>query len=287
MRCRIIDRLDEVAGEYDALLCDLWGCYHNGLEPYAAAVHACRSFREAGGVVVLLTNAPRPAHSVKRFLDGMAAPEESYDAIVSSGSACQDALGSGGFGAAIHYVGPDRDLHMLEELGLASVALADADAILLTGLRDDRVETPEDYAADIEAWKARGLTVLCANPDIIVDRGEERLWCAGAIARAYEEAGGKVVWYGKPHAPIYARALDVAAEAKGGVLDVARVLAIGDGIATDVKGGINAGLDVAFVTGGLAAGELGPDPERPEPALLQRYLHGHDLAPRYAIGRLR
>ena len=287
MGCRIIQRLSEVSGDYDAILCDLWGCYHNGITPYPAAVDACRAFRARGGRVVLLTNAPRPSESVERFLDHIGAPPDSYDAIVSSGGACQSALASGAFGRRIEYVGPERDLHMLTDVGLEPAPAEEAEAVLVTGLRDDRTETPADYAGEIAVWAERGLSLLCANPDIVVDRGDERLWCAGAIARDYEAAGGRVVWYGKPHWPIYERCFQVLEELGRAPVGRARVLAVGDGVATDVEGGIRAGLDVVFVTGGLAAEELGPDPEHPDPARLEQFLAEHGLGPRYAMGRLR
>jgi HAD superfamily hydrolase (TIGR01459 family) len=287
MGCRIIQSLSEIADGYDAILCDLWGCYHDGITPYPAAVDACRAFRRRGGRVVLLTNAPRPSDSVRRFLDHIGAPPDSYDAIVSSGGACQSALEGGAFGRRIEYVGPERDLHMLTDIGLEPAPAGEAEAVLVTGLRDDRTETPADYADEIAIWAERGLPLLCANPDIVVDRGDERLWCAGAIARDYEAAGGRVVWYGKPHRPVYERCFQVLENLHGTPLDHGRVLAIGDGIATDVEGGIRAGLDVVFVTGGLAAAELGPDPERPDPVRLERTLAEHGLGPRYAIGRLR
>lgn len=287
MSCRILSSLSEISDAYDAIFCDLWGCYHNGIEPYEAAVSACRGFRENGGTVILLTNAPRPAHGVKAFLDRIGAPEDSYDAIVSSGAACQAALASGKFGRSFFYVGQDRDLHMLSDVGLAPAPLDDASAILITGLRDDRVETPEDYAAEISTWVDRGLTMLCANPDIQVDRGRERLWCAGAIARDYKAAGGEVIYFGKPHLPVYERCHEVLREHMGHEVPKERVLAIGDGILTDVPGGIAAGLDTLFVTGGLAAQDLGPDPEHPQQDLLDRFLEQSGLAPEFAIGRLR
>lgn len=287
MTCQIIQSLAEISPYYDAIFCDLWGCYHNGIETYPAAIAACQAFRSAGGKVILLTNAPRPAASVKAMLDRMGAPEDSYDAIVSSGAACQAALTSGRHGARFHYVGPERDLHMLTDVGLSNTSLAEADAILLTGLRDDRTETPDDYAGDIAAWRAAGLVVLCANPDIIVDRGEMRLWCAGAIAQKYEEAGGEVLWFGKPHAPVYDRCHEVLAEIAGGRVPKERILAIGDGILTDVPGGIRAGLDTIFVTGGLSAADFGPDVESPQKAPLEAFLAETGLTPRYAIGRLR
>ena len=287
MSCRIIQSLSEIGENYDAVFCDLWGCYHNGLTPYAAAVAACQAFRRSGGRVILLTNAPRPAASVKQMLGRMGAPEDSYDAIVSSGAACQAALTGGRFGARFHYVGPTRDLHMLTGVGLEAEPLEVADAILLTGLRDDMVETPDDYAEEIHAWKTRGLTVLCANPDIIVDRGEQRLWCAGAIAQKYEEAGGDVVWFGKPHPPVYDRCHELLGELAGRQVPHGRILAIGDGILTDVPGGLAAGLDTLFVTGGLSSTDFGPDVEQPQQAPLDQFLAEKKLAPQYAIGRLR
>ena len=287
MSCRIIASLDEVAGDYDAILCDLWGCFHNGIAVYPAAVQACQRFRATGGSVVLLTNAPRPAHSVERLLNRMEAPRDSWDAIVSSGGACQSAIAEGTFGERIAYVGPARDLHMLTDLGREAVPEEEADAILLTGLRDDMTETPDDYAEEIARWAARRVPVLCANPDIVVDRGDQRLWCAGAIARGVEEAGGHVVWYGKPHAPVYDRCRSVLADLRGGPLADARILAIGDGIGTDVPGGIAAGFDVAFVTGGLSSADFGPDVERPQQAPLDTFLAEKRLAPKFAIGRLR
>lgn len=287
MSCRVIQNLSEIAGDYGAMLCDLWGCYHDGIRPYPAAVAACRDFRARGGRVVLLTNAPRPAASVRHFLDQIDAPPESYDEIVSSGGACQAALESGAFGHRVEYVGPERDLHMLTDIGIDPAQAEQAEAVLVTGLRDDRTETPDDYAGEIAIWAARGLPMLCANPDIVVDRGHERLWCAGAIARDYEAAGGRVVWYGKPHRPIYERCFEVLEALTGRPMPRERVLAIGDGIATDVSGGIRAGLDVCFVTGGLAASELGPDPENPDPARLEAFLSEQGLGPRYAMGRMR
>lgn len=287
MTCRIIGDLSEVSEHYDAVLCDVWGVFHNGIEPYPAAIEALTRYRENGGIVVLLTNAPRPAASVKRLLDQMGAPEESYDTIVSSGAACQAAVAGGAYGSNFLYVGPERDLHMLVDVGLEPADDEDAEAILITGLRDDLTEGPEDYAAEIDEWVDRGLPMLCANPDIVVDRGEMRLWCAGAIAQDYEQAGGEVVWFGKPHLPIYARCHEVLEDLAGRAIAPDRILAIGDGPSTDVPGGIAAGLDVLFVTGGLSSTEFGPDVEHPEMEPLEAFLSAEGLAPRFAIGRLR
>lgn len=287
MNCQIITELSEISENYDAFFCDLWGCYHNGIEPYEAAVKACIEFRRGGGHVILLTNAPRPSAPVQEFLDKIGAPRESYDAITSSGGACQAAMKSGEFGQSIHYIGPARDVHMLTDIGMEPSPVEKADAVLITGFCDDQHDHPDDYAPQMAEWEKRNLPVLCANPDIIVDRGNERLWCAGAIAERYAAAGGKVVYFGKPYTPIYQRCLATLEEVAGKPVPHERILVAGDGIATDVAGGRAAGLDTLFVTGGLAANELGPDPENPDPTKLARLLSTHGEAPRYAIGRLR
>jgi len=284
---RIIDTLDEIAGDYSTLLCDLWGCYHDGIRPFPAAVAALQRYRRRGGRVLLLTNAPRPAASVRRFLDAMGAPADSYDAIMSSGEACQRAIASGTHGRQFHYVGPSRDVHMLTDTGREPAPLDRAEALVCTGLRDEETETPEDYAADIADWVARGLPMLCANPDIVVDRGHMRLWCAGAIARDFAAAGGEVIWFGKPHATSYEQSFALLAEMAGAPVPRDSVLAVGDGIATDVKGAVDYGVDACFVSGGLAAREVGSDPEHPDTARLARWLEAEGIAPHYTIGRLR
>jgi HAD superfamily hydrolase (TIGR01459 family) len=280
----IINALADVAKRYDAVFCDLWGCYHNGLTPFPAAVAALRAFRARGGAVVLMTNAPRSAELVSRHLAAMGAPSDSWDAIVSSGDASLNELAEGRFGARTHYVGPERDLAFAHNLPVPLAPLDQADSIFCVGLRDDDHETPEDYAAEIAAWRARGLPMLCANPDIIVDRGDQRLYCAGALAEAYAAVGGDVTYTGKPHAPIYRLGRKLLADLRGA--GAHRILAIGDGILTDVLGGMEQGIDTLFVTGGLAAETMGPDVERPEPVRLAAFLNDQPR-PTYAIGRLR
>ncbi|MEL7139213.1 MAG: TIGR01459 family HAD-type hydrolase [Pseudomonadota bacterium] len=290
---QLIETLDEIATDYDALLVDLWGCYHNGLRPYPAAMEALRRYRARGGIAVLLTNAPRPASGVLRFLDHIGAPGEpgdTHDGIMSSGEACKRSMANGRYGQRFHYIGPDRDLDMLSDFG-SPVGIEEAETILLVGLRDDRSENPSDYDHEFADWAARKLPVLCANPDIIVDRGEERLWCAGALAQRYAERhaadGAEVVWYGKPHAPSYDAAFEMINALAGRAVPRARVLGIGDGIATDVKGAHAQGCDALFISGGIAAAEVGQTAEAPDPARLEAFFarEGHD--PRYATAFLR
>lgn len=279
----ILASLSEIAPRYGALLCDVWGCYHDGVAPYPAAVAALRAFRAQGGVVLLLTNAPRPASAVRAHLLSMGAPEDSWDAIVTSGDAARNEVASGRMGARVEHVGPERDMGFFDGLAVERVARDAAESVVLTGLFDDETETPEDYAAAIAEWRARDLPMLCCNPDIVVHRGPRLLYCAGAVAQAYEAAGGTVIQAGKPHPPIYRLAAEVLA-ARGAE---GRVLAVGDGIATDIAGAAAQGIDTLFVTGGLAAAELSDDPETPDPARLAAWLARQGAAPTYAIGRLR
>jgi HAD superfamily hydrolase (TIGR01459 family) len=289
---RIIPSLDAIDPGYTALFCDLWGCLHDGVRAFPAAVAALERFRGRGGRVVLLTNSPRPAADVARQLEMLGAPRSSWDAIVSSGDAAQAAMAAGQFGRRVYHIGPERDLGFFDHpdgrpIDVERVPLEDADGIVCTGLFDDRTETPDDYRATILYGKTKGLKLLCANPDIVVDVGDRRIYCAGAIAAAYTEAGGQSYYFGKPYPPIYAlvreklaaRGLDAAAD---------EVLCIGDGIATDIAGAMGEGLDALFVSGGLAAAETATTPEAgPDPALLDEYLDVARLSPRFAIAYLR
>ena len=285
-RTEIIKSLSEIADGYDILLCDVWGCYHNGVAPYTAAVDALRQFRAGGGVVALLTNAPRPGHAVQRHLDAMSAPRTSYDTIVSSGDSARAVIESHQFGRRLHIVGPEKDRAIWEGADVEPAPLKDCDAILCTGLFDDRFETPADYVNLVKAGVAQDIPLLCANPDIIVDRGAQRLYCAGAIAREYARAGGRVQYFGKPHLPIYELALRRVGQFASAV-SPQRVLCIGDGIATDVLGAENAGLACLFISGGLAAAEVGENPDHPDPVRIEGYLHRNQRQPRYTLGRLR
>jgi HAD superfamily hydrolase (TIGR01459 family) len=286
---RIIERLDEVAGSYGTLYCDLWGCLHDGVRAFPAAVAALERFREGGGAVVLMTNSPRPRADVLRQLDGLGVPRHVYDHVVSSGDAAQDALAQGMFGRRIHHIGPERDLVFFRdadgrEIDVERVPLEKAESIVCTGLFDDRTETPDDYRATILYGANKGLKLLCANPDIVVDVGDQRIYCAGAIAAAYSEAGGESFYFGKPHAPIYGMArrwLD--AEGRDDP-----ILAVGDGIHTDIAGASGEDIDSLFVTGGLAAEDTATSPDAgPDPERLAAFLRDARLTPTAAIPFLR
>ena len=292
----IIRSLAELSGRYDAVFCDLWGCLHNGKTAYPAAVAALQSYRAAGGKVVLLTNAPRPKASVVKQLQTLGVPRDAWDIVVTSGDAAQMGMISGAVGQMVHHIGAPKDdvffTDFADDLAdyartrpaIHRVALDQATGIVCTGLKDDMTETPDDYRAALLLGKTLGLPMLCANPDIVVDLGDKRLYCAGALAEAYEAMGGTALYFGKPHPPIYDLARRRLAES--GVTDP-QILCIGDGIATDVQGGMSEGLDTLFITGGLAADAFGPDVDTPDERLLADWLAARQLSPTLAMGRLR
>lgn len=283
----IIASLAALSDRYDALFCDVWGCYHDGITPLPGAVAALRAFRKGGGRVILLTNAPRPEEAVEAQLAAMNAPRETWDAIASSGGAARDAMRRGDWGARLHHVGAmPKDAAIFDGVTAERVRLEDAESLVVTGLRDDVTETPEDYGDLLTEAALRRLPMLCANPDIVVDYGSRRAWCAGALAALYREKGGAVTEYGKPHPGIYDYARLVLTRVAGRVVPDDRILCVGDGIRTDVAGAAGEGMDALFVAGGLAAEEvLGPD-GAPDPARLERYLRAAQAAPRYATGVL-
>ncbi len=245
-----------LAPRYDLVLCDVWGVLHNGAQGSMPAADALQRARAGGATVLLVSNAPRPAEGVARILDGFGIPRDAYDGIVTSGMVT-NALLAERPGAKMWHLGPERDLGIYDGLDLTLTDLDAAELIVCTGLFDDTVETPDDYADTLKAAKARELPFICANPDIVVERGGELIWCAGAIAEAYAELGGDVVFCGKPHRPIYETAFKVAAKLRGGAVDTSRAIAIGDALRTDLAGALGVGIDCLFVAAGIHAGELG------------------------------
>jgi HAD superfamily hydrolase (TIGR01459 family) len=291
---QIVQSLAEISARYDTLLCDLWGCLHNGREPFPAAVAALQAFRAGGGTVALLTNAPRPNRFVIEQLDRLGVPRDAWDLVVSSGDAAQMAMLGGAVGTRVHHIGPEKDngfftalpSDLPDALTITRVPLDEAEGIVCTGPFDELNEVPEDYRARFLYAKTKGLKLLCANPDIVVDMGETRIYCAGALAKLYDEMGGTSLYYGKPYAPIYelTRARLAAA---GRDSDPAGMLAVGDGFFTDVQGATGEGIDCLFVNGGLEAERFGGDVENPDPAKLEGWLATQPFTPTYSIGRLR
>ncbi len=288
---RIIRSLSEISDRYDALFCDVWGCIHDGREAFAEAADALRAFREKGGAVILVTNSPRQRARVAQQLDEIGVPEDAWDVIATSGDSARTALFRGIVGERVHFIGRDHERKVFEPprivpdpVPVRVVPLEQAEGIVCAGPEDPF----EDPAVHTEAFReaiARGLKFLCLNPDVIVDIGEDRHWCAGALAQLYTELGGTSLYFGKPHAPIY----DLARrrlERLGRTVPDARILCVGDGLHTDISGAADQGLDALFVAAGLAAEETldGPDPH---PERLAAHLAAEGRDPEWTIGFLR
>lgn len=245
---RFLKNLSEIADDFDALLCDAWGVIHNGVSLFPGVEHALVEFRRTRGPVVILTNAPRPSSVIPPQLDRLGLSRSAYDAVVTSGDATRAAI-SALLPAPVYRLGPDKDETLYEGLGVGFASLDEAGLIVCTGLFDDSSETPADYAELLARAAARRLPMVCANPDIVVRWGERLIYCAGALAQAYEKIGGQTIYGGKPHAPIYDLALRRLQEIGGRALDRGRVLAIGDGVATDIAGANRNRFPSLFVAG--------------------------------------
>ena len=254
----VITGLRELAGRYDVLLCDVWGVIHNGREAFPAACAALSRFRAEVGPVILISNAPRPHPPVVAQLDGLNVPRTAWTKLVTSGDATRPLLAERAPGP-VWAIGPEQQEVLYGGLDLTFAGPEDAAFVSVTGPYDDEREEPADYRDRFEICLARGLELICANPDIVVQRGDKLIYCGGALAQLYVAMGGRVVMAGKPHAPIYQMALHEAEVALGHPVDPARVLCVGDGLPTDIRGANARGLDVLFVANGIHGAEaVGP-----------------------------
>jgi HAD superfamily hydrolase (TIGR01459 family) len=252
-----LEHFEPLAKAYDVLLSDVWGVVHNGIAAYGPACEALTRFRARGGTVILITNAPRPGIAVRRILDRLGVPHDAYDAITSSGDVTRGIV-ERRLGDNVFHLGPERDHSIFTGLDVKFTPFESADYVVCSGLFDDTIETADSYRDMLAAMRARSLFMVCANPDIVVERGDTLVYCAGALADAYAALGGEVLYCGKPHAPIYQAAMATALAAHGGAtVPFERVLAIGDSVRTDLKGAAAFGLDSLFVTSGIHAEEYG------------------------------
>ncbi len=279
-----ITSFEALAGNYDAVLSDVWGVVHNGVAATASACEALTRFRDQGGTVILITNAPRPGATVVKFIDKVGVPHSAYQGIVSSGDVTRSVMQSRPQKNVFH-IGPERDLPIFDGLGLDFVPLEKADYVVCTGLNHDEVETPESYRALLTDIRKRNLFMLCGNPDLVVERGDKLIYCAGALADLYASLGGEVLYAGKPHRPIYDLALERVAQARGKPVERSRVLAIGDSIRTDLTGATDYGLDCLFVTAGIHAEELG-ERHAPDPEAMRKMFADAGIAPKAVTSRL-
>ncbi|MEL6103338.1 MAG: TIGR01459 family HAD-type hydrolase [Pseudomonadota bacterium] len=288
---QIISALSEVSSRYDAMFVDLWGCVHNGVHALPEAVAALQAYRGQGGKVILVTNSPRPRAGVEEQLDHFGVPKDAWDSIATSGDSARAAMFRGVVGQKVWFIGEDHDQQFFEPLKviddpveITQVPLEEAAGIVCAGPFDAMAD-PAEMRPQFLYAKQKGLKLLCANPDIVVDRGDVREWCAGALAQLYTEMGGESLYFGKPHPPIYDLARRRLAALGTDVPDSA-ILAIGDGVHTDVRGGMGEDFDTLFITGGLAAAETKTHGQ-PDPGALKTYLEREQVAPTFSIGHLR
>jgi HAD superfamily hydrolase (TIGR01459 family) len=245
-----LNSIEPLAATSDVWFVDIWGVIHNGRKPFDGAVIACQKFRQSGGTVVLVSNSPRPRAGVIGQLTDIGVDAQAYDAVVTSGDVSRDLIATWS-GRGVRHIGPQRDVPIFNGLNVRCVGVEQAEGIVCTGLYDDDTETPDDYLGELSALHARDLGMICANPDIKVERGGQIIFCAGAIAAAYEALGGRVLYAGKPYAPIYEMACQIVENIRGNSVDRMRLLAIGDGVHTDIKGAAQFGIRSVFVASGV------------------------------------
>jgi HAD superfamily hydrolase (TIGR01450 family) len=277
-----IENLAEITSRYDAVFCDVWGVLHNGIDPFPKAAQALEAARAEGLTVVLITNSPRIASQVVTQLQQIGIQDGAYDRIVTSGDVTRRLIAEGP--RKVFLLGPERDVALIEGLGVERVDAREADSVVCTGFFDDEAETPEDYTEMLTDFRARNVPMICANPDLVVERGHRIIPCAGAMAAYYTQLGGETRIAGKPHTPIYDAVLSVARQAHGD-FPLDRVLAIGDGMPTDVRGALDYGLDLLYISGGIHAQEYTLNGETDE-AILTAYLERERATPKWWMPRL-
>lgn len=284
-----INGLSEISAKYGLVLCDVWGVLHNGVKAYAGAIEALSTYRKNGGTVVMITNAPRPRGPVYEQLKRLGVPTNAndggiYDEVVTSGDATQALMRQAP--KKMHFIGVyEKDKNLFEGFDIELVGEDEAQAVICTGPFDEVNDTAQDYIPVLKKFHERNLPFICANPDKVVEVGDRFIMCAGAIADEYEKMGGTTLIAGKPHAPIYEQAIKEAKQITGKTFEKSDILAIGDGMPTDIKGAQDFGIDVLYISAGIHAGEYG-DADDPEDAMLQKFLIDNNASPVSYIPRL-
>ncbi len=239
MKIKKLHHLSKIFQEYDAFIIDLWGVMHDGIKLNDSAMNAVRELKANSKRVVFLSNAPRPSKKVVDFLKKMKMDDSLLKNVITSGEAAMNSLKKNRFGEKFYHLGPQRDDSLFSELKKNKTTLDKCDFILCTGLFDEEEENLNYYADLLRDFTKKKL--VCTNPDLIVHRGEEEEYCAGKIAEIFEDLGGKVIYFGKPHKEVYLSCLD----------EKQKTLVIGDNLNTDIKGANNMNLDSIFITGGV------------------------------------
>jgi HAD superfamily hydrolase (TIGR01459 family) len=282
---RLIHGFREIAPAYDLVFCDIWGVIHNGRSLFPGVADALIAFRKQGGTAVLVSNAPRPAASVVPQLDGLGLPRQCWDAIVTSGDVTRSHIAAVANKKVFH-LGPERDLPLYGGLDITFADADTAEVVVCTGLFDDTTETPQSYAPMLQAFLERQVPMICANPDLVVDRGGIIIYCAGAIAEAYREIGGEAVICGKPFRPIYDAAFEIAASKRGSPVTANRTLAIGDSVRNDLAGAAAIGCGALFISGGIHALEAGHGDGEIDSEALAAFLRDKGVVPDAVMPRL-
>ncbi len=282
--CPRIRGISEIVENYDAVLCDVWGVLHNGVAAWQGAIEALGNFRKTGKPTFLLTNAPRPNAEVLGQLDKLDVPSGTFDQVVTSGDVTRNLISN--LNQPVFHIGTKFDKSIFSGLDINLVDWENAGAVVCTGLYDDFNETPDDYAELLNNLKSRELLFICANPDLVVEHGNIMRWCAGALAREYSKIGGKTQIVGKPHDPVYRHAHKLLNQAAGNELKKSKILAIGDGINTDIAGALGYGLDVVYISAGIHSEEYG-DADNPDADKLQQFLNNNNSTPVAWMPRLK
>lgn len=281
---RRISGLSAIASDYRAILCDVWGVLHNGQSVYRDAEQALIRYRENGGQVVLLTNSPRPNQGVLAQLDDLRVDRSAFDDIVTSGDVTRTLIAEAE--GPLFHLGPARDIPLFDGLDKQLVDEGNCQAVVCTGLFEDEVETPEHYRQRLQKLADRDIPFICANPDLVVERGDRLIYCAGSLAKLYQELGGRTLVAGKPHAPIYRLAMERLFDLNGSATEQADVICIGDGMPTDVAGALSNGFDLLYISAGIHSSEYGPA-EDPDEAALEQFLTRQEVDPSVWMPRLR
>jgi len=274
----ILTSIAPLAATTDAWIVDIWGVMHNGVQPFLPAAEAAQAFRKGGGTVVLLSNAPRPSGEIIKQLARIGVPREAWDEIITSGDATRELIARQA-GRPVFHLGPERDRPLFDGLSVQFAGPEAADAIVCTGLFDDERETADDYREMLASFLQRKALMICANPDLTVERGTQIVPCAGALAEAYRALGGEVAYAGKPHRPVYEMAFAAIDRVRQAPTPQSRILAIGDGLRTDIAGAASAGIRSVFIASGIHVDDkrgldertladlFGDRPERPVGAM--------------------
>jgi len=275
-----VGNLAEVRSSYEVLLSDVWGVVHNGVNAHPRACQALAAAREAGLLVVLITNSPRRWMSVVAQMRSLGVPDETYDRIVTSGDVTRHLIEEGP--KRIFFIGAERELELFADLDVELVGEDEAEVVVCTSPFNDEVEGPDDYRDLLGRLRQRNLPFVCANPDMVVERGHRLVYCAGALAKAYADLGGRTLIAGKPHPPIYEAALAEMADA-GRNVEKQSILAIGDGLLTDVRGAQDFGVDLLYVANGIHASHYTSATGDVDPDRMQAYLDEHGAKPKFWI----